>query len=108
MGTIDFTNVILAVLTLIGGCGWIVNRRKYRQEVRSLQADNRQKDMDLSKDYVTEWRTYIAEPTNEASVEPSLLELCLARRRKTKSTLAARGERTAAGGGRAAVCDTAD
>ena len=62
MGTIDSTNVILAVLTLIGGCGWIVNRRKYRQEVRSLQADNRQKDMDLSKDYVTEWRTYIAEP----------------------------------------------
>ena len=62
MGTMDITNVILAVLTLIGGCGWIVNRRKYRQEVRSLQADNRQKDMDLSKDYVTEWRTYIAEP----------------------------------------------
>ena len=62
MGTIDITNVILAVLSLIGGCGWIVNRRKYRQEVRSLQADNRQKDMDLSKDYVTEWRTYIAEP----------------------------------------------
>ena len=62
MGTIDITNVILAVLSLIGGCGWIVNRRKYRQEVRSLQADNRQKEMDLSKDYVTEWRTYIAEP----------------------------------------------
>ena len=60
--TIDWTNIILAVLTLIGGCGWIVNRRKYRQEVESLQADNRQKDMDLSKDYVSEWRTYIAEP----------------------------------------------
>ena len=27
-----------------------------------LKADVRQKDMDLSKDYVTEWRTYIAEP----------------------------------------------
>ena len=27
-----------------------------------LKADNRQKDLDLSKDYVTEWRTYIAEP----------------------------------------------
>ena len=35
--TIDWTNIILAVLTLIGGCGWIVNRRKYRQEVRSVQ-----------------------------------------------------------------------
>ena len=27
----------------------------------SVEADVRRKDMDLSKDYVTEWRTYIAE-----------------------------------------------
>lgn len=70
--THDWTNIILAVLTLIGGCGWIVNRRKYRQEVRSLQADNRQKVMDQSKDYVSEWRTYIAEPSNEAIAETKL------------------------------------
>ena len=30
--------------------------------MEALRADNRQKDMNLSKDYVTEWRTYIAEP----------------------------------------------
>ena len=28
----------------------------------TLKADNRQKEMNLSKDYVTEFRTYIAEP----------------------------------------------
>ena len=39
-----------------------IDRKKHRQEIESLKADNRQKDMELSKDYVTEWRTYIAEP----------------------------------------------
>ena len=40
----------------------IIDRKKHRQEVEALRADNRQKDMNLSRDYVTEWRTYIAEP----------------------------------------------
>ena len=40
----------------------IFDRKKHRQEIESLKADNRQKDMNLSRDYVTEWRTYIAEP----------------------------------------------
>ena len=40
----------------------MIDRKKHRQEVESLKADNRQKEMNLSKDYVTEWRTYIAEP----------------------------------------------
>ena len=84
--TIDWTSLVLSVLKLLGGCGWLIDRKKHRQEVESLKADNRQKEMNLSKDYVSEWRTYIAEPTNEASAEPNLLELCLARRRKTQST----------------------
>lgn len=62
MGTIDITSIILAVLTLLGGCGWLIDRKKHRQEVESLKADNRQKEMNLSKDYVSEWRTFIAEP----------------------------------------------
>jgi len=62
MAQLDWTNIILALITLMGGCGWILDRKKHRQEIESLKADNRQKDMNLSKDYVTEWRTYIAEP----------------------------------------------
>ena len=58
----DWTGIILGILTLLGGCGWLIDRKKHRQEIESLKADNRQKDMNLSKDYVTEWRTYIAEP----------------------------------------------
>ena len=58
----DWTNIALAIVTLLGGCGWLIDRKKHRQEVEGLKADNRQKDMDLSKDYVSEWRTFIAEP----------------------------------------------
>jgi hypothetical protein len=80
--------IVLAVLTMVSGWAtWWLDRRKLRQEVEGLKADNRQKDLkrrtserrdqaglgypereggnakrNLSKDYVTEWRTYIAEP----------------------------------------------
>lgn len=62
MVNLDWTSIVLGILTLIGGCGWIVDRRKHKQEVEGLKADNRQKDMELSKQYVSEFRTYIAEP----------------------------------------------
>lgn len=62
---INLTEIILGILTLVGGCGWVVNRHKYRQEVEGLKADNRQKDMDLSKDYVAEFKTNIAEPLQQ-------------------------------------------
>ena len=87
MEQIGWTSIVLSVLTLLGGCGWLIDRKKHRQEIESLRADNRQKDMNrrtserrgqaclgypereggnakrnLSRDYVTEWRTYIAEP----------------------------------------------
>ena len=58
----DWTSIILALITVLGGCGWVIDRKKHRHEIESLKADNRQKDMNLSRDYVTEWRTYIAEP----------------------------------------------
>ena len=62
MIAIECTSIILGVLTLLSGGGWLLDRHKHRQEIESLKADNRQKDMNLSRDYVTEWRTYIAEP----------------------------------------------
>ena len=54
--------IILAIISFLSGLGWMLDRKKHRQEIESLKADNRQNDMELSKDYVTEWRTYIAEP----------------------------------------------
>ena len=62
MGTIDVTAIILAIISFLSGLSWMLDRKKHRQEVENLKADVKQKELDLSKDYVTEWRTYIAEP----------------------------------------------
>ena len=55
-------NIILSLLTLAAGGGWLFDRRRHRQEVESLKADNRQKDMNLSKMYVEEFKENIADP----------------------------------------------
>ena len=63
MGTLDVSAIMLALIGMVSG--WVtfwLDRRKHQQEVESLRADNRQKEMNLSKDYVQESRTYIAEP----------------------------------------------
>lgn len=58
----NWLNWVLAVLTLVAGGGWLFDRKKHRQDIESLRADNRQKDMDLSKMYVDEFKENIAEP----------------------------------------------
>lgn len=62
MDSINWSELVLGLLTFVGGIGWIVDRRKHKQEVESITADNRQKDMNLSKMYVDEFRNNIAEP----------------------------------------------
>ncbi len=42
-------NIILFVLTLVAGGGWLFDRHRHRQEVESLRADNRQKDMNARR-----------------------------------------------------------
>ena len=41
----DWTSIVLGVLTFISGFGWLIDRKKHRQEIEALKADNRQKDM---------------------------------------------------------------
>ena len=63
LSEVDVTGIVLAVIGMVSGwCSWWLDRRKHKQEVEGLKADNKQKDMNLSKDYVTEFRTFIAEP----------------------------------------------
>lgn len=75
----DWTSIVLGGLTLLGGCAWLTfgfppsrlgsaqaslallsawrrfeNFRKDKQEAKGIRADNRQKEMDLSKMYVDE------------------------------------------------------
>lgn len=59
---IDVTSIILAVITLLGGCGWVIDRKKYRQEIESLKADIRQKDMELAEKFVVDWEAHVAGP----------------------------------------------
>ena len=61
----NWTEIILGLFTLLSTCGWFVAGRKYRQEVESLRADNRMKDMELGKAYVDEFRSNIARPLQE-------------------------------------------
>ena len=60
-----WTEIILGALTLLGGCAWFVNARKDRQEARGIVADNRQKDMNLSKMYVDEFNLNIVVPLQQ-------------------------------------------
>ena len=62
MMTLEWTSIILGMLTMMSSFGWMFDRRRHKHEMEGLKADNRQKEMNLGKDYVTEWRTYIAEP----------------------------------------------
>ncbi len=43
----------------------MLDRKKHRQEVEGLKADNRQKDMELGKMYVDEFRSNIADPLRQ-------------------------------------------
>lgn len=65
MMEMDWTNVILGVLTLLGGCGWVIDRKKHRQEIESMKADIRQKELDLGTDFVKKFRELIAGPLEE-------------------------------------------
>jgi len=62
IGSVDLTSVVLGLITLLGGCGWVIDRKKYRQEIESLKADIRQKNMDLGKMYVDEFHKNIVKP----------------------------------------------
>lgn len=62
-------SIVLAIVSMVNGWGSVTNRRKYNVEVKNLEAqikaleaDICQKDMDLAKEYVINWETYIAEP----------------------------------------------
>ena len=78
-----WTEIILGLFTLISSFGWIIDRKKHRQEVESLRADVKQKELDLSKDYVAEWRTYIAEPL-------TIVDLCRDSAELMRASLCAR------------------
>lgn len=65
MNAINWTEVILGLMTLLGCCGWFVSGRKYKQEIEALKADVRQKNLDLSTEFVQKFRELIALPLED-------------------------------------------
>lgn len=58
----DWTKIILAVITLIGGFGWLFDHKKHKATIEGLRKDNELKDMQLAKTYVEEFRENIEKP----------------------------------------------
>lgn len=58
----EWWNWIMGLLTLIAGGGWLFDKKRHRQEVESIRADNKKKNMELSKMYVDEFKQNIADP----------------------------------------------
>ncbi len=70
MDAIDVSAIILAVIGMASGWfNWWLDRRKHRQEVNHLEAENRQMYMDLAKEYVEEFRRNIGNPLQDEVVE---------------------------------------
>ena len=66
---INWTEIILGVMTLLGGFGWFFDRRKHHQEVKNLEAqakateaETERKYMELAKMYVDEYTKNIVKP----------------------------------------------
>ena len=62
---LDWTSIVLGVLPLLGGCGWVIDKKKHKQEIESLKADIRQKELDLGTDFVKKFRELIVSPLEE-------------------------------------------
>ena len=60
--TFDLTQIILALITLLSLCGWFVNGRKHRKETEAIDADNRQKEFELGRQYIGEFKENIVKP----------------------------------------------
>ena len=58
----NIITIILAVLTLFGNCGWLVSHAKYRQEVRRIKANAEREELDLSTEFVKQFRSQIYNP----------------------------------------------
>ena len=49
---IDWTAVVVGVLSLLGCCAWFIEGRKHKPTAKGIVADNRLKEMELGQLYV--------------------------------------------------------
>lgn len=58
----SIVSIVLALISLLSTCGWFVAGRKYKQEVESLKADVKQKELNLSTDFADKFNRLIGGP----------------------------------------------
>lgn len=58
-------SIILALLALLGGCGWFVSGRKYKGEVKQVMAEAERAELDLSAEYVRTFKEQIQKPLED-------------------------------------------
>ncbi len=59
---VDWTAVIVGLVSLLGGCAWLMEGRKHRPTAKGIATDNRLKEMELGQLYVDQFEKNIAEP----------------------------------------------
>lgn len=77
MGTIDITAIVLAIISFLSGLGWMLDRKKHRQEVESLRADVKRKEMDLSTEFASKLTSSSSVATRQSSSIGSALRSLL-------------------------------
>lgn len=60
-----WTEIALAITTLLTASGWFVDGRKHRRQIEAMTIENKQKEMDLAKTYIDEFKANIAAPLQE-------------------------------------------
>lgn len=60
-----WTEIALAITTLLTASGWFVDGRKHRRQIEAMAIENRQKEMDLAKTYIDEFKANIAAPLQD-------------------------------------------
>lgn len=54
--------IILALLALLGNCGWFISGRLHRQQVRQASAQAQREELDVSVQYVKQFKENIYDP----------------------------------------------
>ena len=57
--------IIQTLVSLLSSCGWIVGGKKYKHEVRKSRAQAEKEELDLSVQYVKEFKENIYAPLQE-------------------------------------------
>ncbi len=65
MMQINWTEILLGLMTLLGSCGWFVAGKKYKQEVEGMKTNNQMKKLDLSSEFATKFKDLIVGPLEE-------------------------------------------